>query len=63
MSIIYADEIGVKMVEVDEEYGVSFCDGKAYFTDVEDVDYTIPVESIREFIMEKTENYNPFERM
>lgn len=54
MSIIYADEIGVKMVEVDEEYGVSFCDGNAYFTDIEDVDYTIPVESVRQIITERT---------
>ena len=38
--ITYRDDLGTVIEEVDE-YGVSFCDGKAYVNDK-----TIPVEAI-----------------
>lgn len=46
MSIVFSDEGGLLLVSVDE-YGVSFSDGLAYFSDG-DREYQIPVSSIRE---------------
>lgn len=43
MNITYRDEVGYITVEVDIEYGVSFCDGTAYFTDTNGNDYEIPM--------------------
>lgn len=46
MSIVFSDEGGLLLVSVDE-YGVSFSDGLAYFSDGER-EYQIPASSIRE---------------
>lgn len=46
MSIVFSDEGGLLLVSVDE-YGVSFSDGIAYFSDG-DREYQIPLSSIRE---------------
>lgn len=44
--IIFRDELGRSMVEVDEN-GITCTDGKAYFSDGKR-DYVIPVESVCE---------------
>jgi hypothetical protein len=46
--IIYRDAIGSIARQVDEQYGISFCEGNCYFTDTKDVDYCIPVEDVME---------------
>lgn len=46
MSIVFSDEGGLLLVSVDE-YGITFSDGLAYFSDG-DREYQIPVSSIRE---------------
>jgi hypothetical protein len=48
MIIIYRDYIGYIARQVDEQYGISFCEGNCYFTDTKDVDYCIPVEDVME---------------
>lgn len=47
MYITFADELGLILVEVDE-YGISFCDGKAYFSGEDGTDYAVDVTAIRE---------------
>lgn len=42
MNITFRDEVGYITVEIDRQYGVSFCDGLAYFTDTDGNDYEIP---------------------
>ena len=48
MTIYYRDEIGEIAVEINSEYGVNFCDGYAYFNDIENVDYRIKTDHIIE---------------
>ena len=43
MTVTYRDELGVVSVEIDKEYGVVFVDGKAYFTDGNDENYSISI--------------------
>lgn len=50
MFITYADTIGIIQVEIKAEYGISLCDGMAYFTDANGSDYMIPVSDIREIM-------------
>lgn len=45
MLITLSDVIGIVSVSVDEN-GVSFCDGKAYFTDTDGDDWTIDANQI-----------------
>ena len=46
MVIIFRDEIGVVSVQADE-YGISFCNGHAYFA-TEDNTYEIDINNIME---------------
>ena len=48
MIIIYRDHIGYIARQVDEQYGITFCEGNCYFTDTKDVDYCIPIEDVTE---------------
>ena len=43
MNITFRDNGGYVTVEIDRQYGVSFCDGLAYFTDADGNDYEIPM--------------------
>lgn len=49
MIIIYSDEIGIVVEEIDE-YGISFTDGKAYFND-----RVIDINAIRDIKIERIE--------
>lgn len=44
--ISYRDELGGIISTVDERYGISFCDGKVYFTSGDGVDHEIDVEML-----------------
>ena len=46
MTITYRDEIGTLVIYVNRDYGISFCDGYAYFTDNAERDYKVPVSEI-----------------
>lgn len=48
MSIVYSDDGGYVQVAVDE-YGISFSDGYAIFSDG-DSDYVVPVGDIRQIV-------------
>lgn len=45
MTIVYRDVIGYVSVSVNE-YGISFCDGKAIFEDGDGKEYRVPVENL-----------------
>lgn len=44
--ISYRDELGGIISTVDERYGISFCDGKVYFTSGNGVDHEIDIEML-----------------
>ena len=47
MKLVYRDELGLIAVEVDADYSISFCDGKAYFDGMDGKSYSIPVDSLQ----------------
>ena len=52
MVVTFMDEIGIVQLKVDK-YGISFCDGKAYFTGYYDgTDYKIETKNIIEITPE-----------
>ena len=45
MVVVYRDVIGYVSVSVNE-YGISFCDGKAIFEDGDGKEYRVPVQDL-----------------
>ena len=55
MKIVMRDNLGVVVYEVDEEYGIDFCDGYVYWTDSEyGADHKTPVEHLLRAITDRT---------
>lgn len=47
MYIVFSDEGGLVLAQLDE-YGVSFCDGRAYFSTEDGKEYRVDISAIRE---------------
>ena len=52
LMITYRDHLGIIIRAVDEQYGVSFCDGTAYFTDTDGTDWEISTDAIMAIVNE-----------
>lgn len=57
MYITYRDEVGGVTVEVHPEYGISFLEGKVFFTDTNGKDYKISVDAVVEISL-RCSNFN-----
>ena len=53
MTVTYCDSIGVVSVQIDEEYGVVFDNGRAYFTDGNDNNYNIAIGHLISIVKEQ----------
>ena len=55
MHIIVSDNDQSVCYEVDQEYGIDFCEGFAYWTELEcGVDHRTPIENVLRVITDKT---------